>query len=405
MVNRTESANHPFQNDPPEYRPGNSRIGRGCLASDVEDESLEWFFDPLFPYKILSMVVGDKNTGKSTFGAWLCANAKRPAVLPGFEESISLGLNPRLRANDAVLESTLVLRDRRFVLPGDRGFLTTILQDFGCDLLWVDPVSSYIGEVSENDGPGVRVALEALAQVAVDVGCAVVCARHPGKAPGNVMPGSREWANVPRVIVQLHYYEGPPVSRLITPWKDGFGVGWKARAFELVGPPRTPKRFVLGEVADSRAAELVAVSDKVERWKIDQAAEFLIGYLAGQQIDSREVYLAAEKERFSDRTLLRAMREVGGVIVREGSGKEHRAMWSLPPHLGGPDLEPPAPPPTPPPPLPPSDRETPPGGEGGVSVSDGGSGGGSPKPEKTAPAKKRHSRRKKGQGGPPADKP
>lgn len=316
--------------DGPEYAAGNCRVQEGRLASDVEYRPVEWVIADLVPKAALTFVIGQPGAGKSTFGAWLCSQATKPAILPGFEESVETSLLPRLLANQVPMPRCLVLDGRQWLFPADRQILTDRLRRHGCDLCWVDPVDSYLGGGSENDGQVVRPALEALARAANDVPCAIVCARHPGKQAGNLCPGSRAWRAVPRVILQLCVDPGPPVRRYLTLWKDPFSRCVEPREYTLLGEPGEAKRFRLGPCLDAGEAEIMDVTDRVDRWRINQAIALLQALLAESEQESSYVYQVAERERLPDRTVRYAAQRLGVIIRREGVGREHRSLWSLP---------------------------------------------------------------------------
>lgn len=320
----------PAAGTPPPAPPPERTPGTGRLLSAVARSAPTWFVDPLIPAGCLTLVVGDPSTGKSTFGAWLCSQAQRPVILPGNEEDVSCALLPRLLANGVDPQRCLVLDDRLWSLPTERRALTTLLRSHGADLLWMDPIDSYVGETPENDGPGVRAALEALCLIARDVGCAVAAARHPGKQPGNICPGSRQWRAVPREIVELLYDAGPPEQRVLRLRKDPYSRGDGPRAFALEGEPRQPKRFTLREGVSAELADSLGEGDAVDRWKIDEAMALLRAVLADGEQLARDCYKHAEDLRLPERTVRRAAARLGLQLRREGQGLNHRVYWALP---------------------------------------------------------------------------
>lgn len=315
--------------DPPEYQPGNSRPATGRLAVHVQRRRVEWLIPDLIPREMLTFIVGDPDAGKSSFGAWLCSQARRPAILPGFEESVESQLVPRLAANQVRLESTLILDGRLWSMPHDRQALIDALRYHAADLLWIDPIDSYVGECSEIDGDGVRAALEALVSVAQRVPCSVVAARHPGKAAGNICPGSRQWRAVPRQILHLKMDEGPPLRRFLRVAKEPSGQRPPPHECHIGGEPGEPGRFTLGPAIDPATWNGTDEADQVERWKIDDAGAFLLAILKEGALDSIEVYKRGEAERFTDRTLRRAAKKVGVEIQRTGNGREHKSEWKV----------------------------------------------------------------------------
>lgn len=299
----------------------------GRLACTVARGRVEWLLPGLIPADALTFVVGTPGAGKSTFGAWLCAQARRPAVLPGHEESVGCALLPRLVAADVRLERCLILDGRDWTMPDHRAGLVAVLRHHVADLLWVDPVDSYVGEINENDGPTVRVALEALARVAADVPCAVVAARHPGKAAGNLCPGSRQWRAVPRQIVELSVDEGPPERRFLRLAKPYASGPKPPHEYTLEGECDDVRRFRLGPEVPQADLDLVGVYDPVERRRIDEAMDLVRALLSEAEQESSYVYSVAERERLSDRVMRLAARRLGVKVRREGVGREHKSYW------------------------------------------------------------------------------
>lgn len=312
------------------HPPSLNRIIPGRLASQVQRCMARWFVPGLIPANCLSFVVGDPSTGKSTFGAWLCSQAKAPAILPGQEEDPAFALVPRLAAHRVRLERCVLLDDRLWSVPYDRRALTDVLRAHKADLLWVDPVDSYVGECGENDGQAVRAALEALARVARDTPCTIVCARHPGKSPGNICPGSRQWRAVPREIVELRHDQGPPSQRVLRCRKNPYNAATGPQRYDLVGAQGEPPLFKLGEAVAADLADTLGLTDPVDRWKVDEASELLRALLGEAEQESSWIYQQAELQRLSERTVRYAARRLGVTVRREGVGREHRSFWALP---------------------------------------------------------------------------
>jgi energy-coupling factor transporter ATP-binding protein EcfA2 len=315
---------------PPGFQPGNSRPAVGRIASTIHPTAATWFATDLIVAGELTFVIGEPGAGKSTFGAHLCRLAQRPMILPGYEESVESALIPRLRAGQVRLETTLILDGRQWSLPQDRATLGQVVVDHQADLLWIDPIDTYVSMGSENDGPEVRAALESLVRIAHDTGVTVVAARHPGKQPSNLLPGSRQWRAVPRGLVRLQVDAGPPLRRYISRVKPLTGDQPPAMEYTLLGDPGEPCRFSLGSPVSQGTLDLVGESDQVERRKIDDAEHLLRGLLADAEQESSYIYAAAERERLGDRVVRRAAARIQVIVRREGVGREHRTIWRLP---------------------------------------------------------------------------
>lgn len=304
------------------------RIGR--LAVELTASATEWFFPGFVPRRMLSAVVGEPSAGKSTFGAFLCAIARRPVILPGFEEDAGGPLRSRLLSAEADLRHVLILDDRPYGVPWDRERITAAMVEHRADLLWIDPIDSYIGETNENDGQAVRHALETLAKMAKETGAAVVFARHPGKLPGNVCPGSRSWRAVPRVVLRMTVFPGPPEQRVLEAYKDNVGGVNPPTLYTLDTAEGWAPWFSLGGPLNPEDKVLLEVADRQDRRLVEQATEMLRAVLSEGRQQTTWLYAQAEAEQIGARTLRRAADRLGVVVEREGVGREHKAYWSLP---------------------------------------------------------------------------
>lgn len=305
------------------------RPGAGRLLSEINDEHTEWFVKDMIPRGGLTMVVGDPNSGKSTFGAWLAGQAKRPAVLPGNEGSAGGAMKKRFAVIGIDPTSVLVLDDRPYGVPWDRDRIADALRDHGADLLWIDPIDSYVGDINPTDPVAVRAALESLIWIAEKVGLAAVMSRHPGKAPGNVCPDSRAWRALPRPILRLTVYPGPPERRLMDLYKPGPCPPWQPRLYEL---PRVgesvPRWEWKGELGTGEAVSL-EVTDRHERRVLDLAKDFLKCILADGPLEAKTIFSLAEQERLNERTLRRAAEALRCESWRKGFGRTQVCWWSL----------------------------------------------------------------------------
>lgn len=307
----------------------------GRLASEVQPRTLQWLVPGLVPVGCLTMIVGEPSSGKSTLGAHLAARAMRTVMLPGYEESTEAAIVPRLHANGVELSRVLLLDARPWYLPMDRERITEICREWQAQLLWLDPLDSYLPDGAENDGPAVRAMLEALSRIADEAGLAVVGVRHPGKVATNPCPGSRSWKAVPRLIWRLTVDSGPPERRVCSILKESIGLVSAPRLYLLEREGDRPPRLTWAGDLEEREKVSLEVEDRTERRVLDIATDFLRGLLAAGELPSKVIYAHAETERLGDRAIRRAADRLGVQVRREGTGLEHRAIWALPGREGG----------------------------------------------------------------------
>jgi hypothetical protein len=299
----------------------------GRLASSIQPECWSWLVEDMIPLGCLSFICGHPEAGKSCFAAWLAGQARATVILPGLEESVSLHLIPRLESAGVELQTVVVLDDQRYRIPDDLPTIGRACMSVGANLLLVDPIDSYIEIESENDGTAVRGVLEPLATLAAKLGIAVVCVRHPGKARGNVCPGSRQWLAVPRVVIELLgtvRTQRRPILR-VRKGPQRCRVG--PRAYALVTDVGDVPRFRLGMNAAEIEAELLQEDDFCRQLEIDRAIDLIPGVLDGDEQPIAVLRAAAERDGISERTLQMALQRLGCLHRRFGSGAQHTAFW------------------------------------------------------------------------------
>jgi hypothetical protein len=275
----------------------------------------------------LTFVCGHPEAGKSCFAAWLASQACAAVIMPGLEESVSLHLIPRLESADVDLQSVVVLDDQRYRIPDDIPTIGRACMSVQANLLLVDPIDSYIDIESENDGTAVRGVLEPLAALAAKLSIAVVCVRHPGKARGNVCPGSRQWLAVPRVVIEL-LGTGRTQRRPILRVRKGpqrCRVGPKA--YSLANDTGDVPRFRLAANATEVEAELLQEDDFCRQLEIDRAIDLIPVVLDGEEQPIAVLRAAAERDGISERTLQLALQRLSCQHRRHGSGTLHTAYW------------------------------------------------------------------------------
>lgn len=302
------------------------------LLSDIAERPIDWLLVPWVPRGMVTALAGETAVGKSTFQAHLASVAKRPILMPG-EEDVARAIVPRMKANGVDCRAVAVIRPSQdWELPFARGRLLKAIAAHGADLVLLDPIDDYLATgFSDCDYSAVRALLQGLRQVAESTGAAIVITRNSGKDRNNVMVGSRAWGTVPRSIVELLKDPGPPPRRIIRPFKDSMGQDAPARYFDLVGEKGAPKTWRWGDEVAAGVVELAKEEpDRIERLKIDQAEQLLLAVLATGEMESADVYRAAEREGIKDRTLRRAAERLGVQLRREGTRQEHRCYWSLP---------------------------------------------------------------------------
>jgi len=316
---------------------------RGKLASEVEMRHPKWLLYPWIPHALLSMVVGHPCVGKSSFIAALIAHATgganmedivrgpsgRVVFLPGHEEDLEVMTIPRLKAARVRLERVKLLTEEGISVLRDKERLARTVNEFGAILLVGDPIDSYIDEgFAENDGQAVRPLLEAAAWIARETQAAVCFARHPGKDPENVMPGSRAWRAVPRSIVQLTADGQIPPDFQISHFKDSLGTKSTPRRYVMEQKGEGAPRFLLGNDLDATTEELTrAALGPLSRYKLMTACRLVRWTFTEESAPTRaKLGEEARKLGLGEDTLADALRLLG---VRSVPPAHRGDPWKL----------------------------------------------------------------------------
>lgn len=303
----------------------------GRVASSIVARKVEFLLEPYLARGMVSFLVGEPESGKSTVAAWMMRAARRTILLPGREENFESITLPRLLANGIRLDDVLVLDDGEWIMPRAREELVRVVKVWGADLVIADPIDTYRSESgSEDNGPHVREFLECWARIGNETGASILGIRHPGKDPGNVCPGSRQWRAVPRVIIELVPDPDGSGMGIIRKYKDSLGQDIATRRYKLDGLPGEPRVFMPGNVVASlEAAALKETADRQERSVLEECKVFLRDVLKDKPMEAAEIYAMADKLKLSPRTLRLAAISLGITKTPKGFGKEYTSEWSL----------------------------------------------------------------------------
>jgi len=126
---------------------------RAVSYKKVKRETVEWFWDGLIPYGMLTLVVGDPGLGKSLLTVHLAAKASREGVssiLLSAEDHKGATIRPRLEAAKADLRLVHHIEVRRdgvedgVFLPDDGDRLDRIIGKTKARLVVVDPLTAHL---------------------------------------------------------------------------------------------------------------------------------------------------------------------------------------------------------------------------------------------------------------------
>ena len=318
--------------------------------SEIEEEEIEWLWEPYIPLGMLTMLTGDPGVGKSFIGIHLAAGVtkqKQRVLYLTLENHPSKVLLPRFNALGGDRNYADLIRAVEFG-PPEAGIKRTVtLQDVHeiervilekkPGLIVIDPLQSFLGaNVDSNLATETRPVLDALGELAERYDIAVLILRHGGKAPKDraIYKGLGTIDFTGAVRSELYAGETPDKQKkAVVHIKSNIAELGKTLGYKISGEDETGKFYSRGYFTWTGESEL-GIGDltapeqgKDQRGAQDEAEEFLWGILRNGPKPKKEVTKAARKERITDATLRRARESLGITIDRYSTGDTD---WSLP---------------------------------------------------------------------------
>jgi putative DNA primase/helicase len=348
-------------------------------ASSVKPKNIDFIWPGRLAKGKHTCFAGEGGLGKSqllvaitaaltTGGAWPCGEGQAPIVnviILSAEDGVDDVLVPRLMAAGADRTRVHIVRaikaedgrgERRFSLQEDLEELEKRIAEIGdVGLVWIDPVTSYMGKVDSHNNTALRGILDPISEMAERTNVAFASVTHftKGSADKGIkamhrVMGGAAFTTAPRAAFAI--IEDPDDSnrRLLLHLKNNLAVKAQGLAFRLgaqmVGiDDRTDTEIWASHIlwedkpVETTADEAVAAfgGHSEERGALDEAMEFLLAELAEGRVDVTVIQAAAKRAGIADRTLKRARAELKITRQREGFGPGGKFFLVLPgPHRG-----------------------------------------------------------------------
>lgn len=312
-----------------------ARVSRGGPWPEEKDESRE------------SWVEGQSS------GSYLASHeSQSPAsvVLFSAEDDLAKTIRPRLEELRADCDRVVAIEaiegrdvDGAFARPFEMGrdleHLSAVVEQLGdCRLVIIDPISAFLGRVSENANAEVRAMLAPLADLAAKHNLAVVVVSHLRKDEGAAVyrtMGSMAFVAAARAAWIVVRDPKDSRRRLMLPVKNNLaddvgGLAYTIRPWRPGGVPVVcwdDQRIEAScELADGRPTR-PAHRPSEERGEV---TEWLSAYLADCPLPAHEVREAAEAHGFTYGTLRRAFRDLRGQASRPKGDPCGNWIWQLP---------------------------------------------------------------------------
>jgi AAA domain len=312
-----------------------SRLSSVTL-SDVPIESIDWIWPGHIAARKLHLWAGWPGVGKSyvtiDIAARLTSGSKMPdgsdaalacdVVLLTAEDGLGDTIRPRVEAHggDAsrvhALRTTQVPRDGGFVdmpisLDRDCGLLEEFLREHQATrVVFIDPISSFMGNVECHKNSEVRVVLGQLAAVAENCNVAIVYVDHVSKREsGHVLYRSMgsvafvAQARIARIFVEDRDCPG---RTLMLHTKSNLHAPMPGLAFRIVGRESGHVVEWESEPVDVTADEALAERRGPSPDRLNEAKQFVLDALADGPIESTALEAQASAAGISVPTLKRA---------------------------------------------------------------------------------------------------
>ena len=327
--------------------------------ADVSPEAVDWLWPGRIALGKLTLLSGDPGLGKSFLTIDLAArvttgkawpdrpgelNAIGSVVMLSAEDDLADTIRPRLDAAGADVSRVWCLQAVRYRLEDDpeeleRGFcLTTdcevldvVLRQVGdCRLLVVDPIGSYLAGIDSHRNAEVRSVLQPLSDLASRYDVAVVAVSHLNKSCSGPAVyrsmGSLAFTAAARAVWAVSKDPDCQARRLVLPVKNNLGADESGLAYRIAGEPPTVdwESELVSLTADDA---LAPTEEREERTERDRAKNWLRETLAGGAVASLDIIADAKEHGIAEKTLRRALRDIGGRPQKRGPGGTW--LWSL----------------------------------------------------------------------------
>jgi DNA repair protein RadA/Sms len=327
-------------------------------AADVVQEALTYLWWPYFPFKMVSMLDGDPDVGKTGMACLLTASVSRGFPLPdqsgkptlrpdgpghvlmvAMEDVLGAVVIPRLTTCGADLTKITFLNERTderqeaqpFTLA-DLPLLTDYMARCRPRLVYIDAIQAVLGaKVDTNRANVVTALLGPLKKLAEQYDCVVLCSRHPAKGGQNVAKilyrgmGSQAFIGTARSGLFIEEHPDDRTKSLLVHYKSNTGdkgathIFSKAGGhFEWCGTTRVRHDLLAG---DGGPGPLPIQRVKACLWLEQQLK-------GGKNLPASQLYTEAEEKHNWSQKVVRSASEYLKVTKEQIAGD---FLWSLPP--------------------------------------------------------------------------
>ncbi len=329
------------------------RVAVVRALSDIEAKPIEWLMPGYLPRAMFTLFGGFSGDGKSTICtdfaarfsvAGLSPDGKRlpyaNSLFLSAEEDPEYALKPRLALHRADHSRVYTMRGTTtgdgetawINLKTDMPQIRAVVIQYGIDIIWIDPITSYLPGTDRNNEGNIRDSLSSLQSLMEETGVAVVGIAHIGKGDGTGrraeqrLLGSTAFVALARMVWMLarlpveHQPERMPDSatdgrKVFGVVKSNYSIPPESLMFER--PLDGPLQW-LGPAPMTIAEALTTKTEHGEKGR--NAVEWLAERLASGAQRSDDVSKAAKAAGISETTLKRARATLNVLTSRDKTG-------------------------------------------------------------------------------------
>lgn len=313
--------------------------------SKIKARKVDWFWHPIIPNGMITIVEGDPGEGKSYLAMHLAALVSSGGKLP---DGTKLDAK-RVMYISSEDEASYTIRPRIDHMKGNSNKISVQVADldFGSDgieairaeldrgdygLIIIDPFVAYLPAGADPfRSTTIRPILGELKKIVEEYACAMILIRHLTKMKHDKAiyqgGGSMDFIGAVRSALLVTRSPENPNQRLLMHIKENVGPKGKTWVFEMRdnGKDKMPSFFWCGQ-SDITVNDLAQLNSPSTPRPADNAEEFLQIALANGRMKATEIQTLAEKNGIKSRTLNRAKKSIG----IESEQKSGHWVWLLP---------------------------------------------------------------------------
>jgi hypothetical protein len=322
-------------------------------VSDIQMAAVRWLWPQRIAYGTLTVLAGEPGLGKSLRMWNLAARLSRgeltgspsPSLFLSGEEAPEFVIRPRVeaaggRADLIHIVSAVGPTSPRVAIPDDIDDLRDLIESHRAELVVIDPLMAYLGDIDSHKDQSIREALAPLHGIAEQSEAAIVLVSHLNKkqdgTPLQRVGGSVGIGATAHSVLLMGRDpsdDADGTRRALAHVKSNLGpeaptIAYEIESIQLGHEGETIETSRLRKLGylDLTGSDLLNGKSEAKPSRQQEAVDFLLSFLRDGQHPANEVEAAATAVGISSTTLGRAKREIGVESIKAANGWS----WMLP---------------------------------------------------------------------------